>query len=134
MEDRCRSTSRPTKFDRVVRREICQVMSRVTKLGADSSESYLTALYGLKVGRQAVQIGVCFIDTALGTVNLSCFMDDSNWGKLLDSWVKTTNLDSINKYSNAFFYCMLVETSLLVLASLLLMRLLKRSKRYHFRV
>ena len=82
MESRCRSMGRPTKFDKVVRREICQVSSRATMMGLNFAESYLTAIFGLMCGRQEIKIGLCFIDTALGTVNLSTFTDDTSLSKL----------------------------------------------------
>ena len=82
MESRCRSMGRPTKFDRVVRREICQVSSRATMMGLNFAESYLTAIFGWMCGRQEIQMGLCFIDTALGTVNLSKFTDDTSLSKL----------------------------------------------------
>lgn len=51
MEKRCKNLSRPTKFDRVVRREVCQVSSRGTRVysfldgeAAETSTSYLLAL------------------------------------------------------------------------------------------
>ena len=82
MESRCKSMARPTKFDRVVRREICQVASRGTLMESSCTESYLTAVYGVVLDRQQIKVGVCFIDTALGTLNMSNFTDDSNLSKL----------------------------------------------------
>ena len=83
METRCRSMARPaTKFDKVVKREICQVSSRGTMMGSNSTESYLTAIVGGIADNQQMQVGVCFIDTAIGTVNLSKFRDDNSLSKL----------------------------------------------------
>ena len=50
MEDRCKTMKgRPTKFDKVVRREICQMTSRGTRMAAAGSSedmTYLTAISG----------------------------------------------------------------------------------------
>ena len=82
MEKRCKSMTRPSKFDRVVRREICQVSSPGTMMGLNSSEAYLTAIFGKLNDEGQIDIGVCFIDTAIGTVNLSKFTDDIGLSKL----------------------------------------------------
>ena len=82
MEKRCKSMARPSKFDRVVRREICQVSSPGTMMGLNSSEAYLTAIFGKLNDEGQIDIGVCFIDTAIGTVNLSKFTDDIGLSKL----------------------------------------------------
>ena len=83
METRCKTMARPTtKFDKVVRREICQVYSRGTLMGSNCTESYLTAISGGINDRAQIQVGVCFIDTAIGTINLSKFTDDTSLSKL----------------------------------------------------
>ena len=49
MEERCKKMGRTTKFDKVVRREICQMTSRGTRLavtGSDADTSYLMAISG----------------------------------------------------------------------------------------
>merc|ERR550534_3374380 len=86
MEDRCKTMKgRPTKFDKVVRREICQITTTGTRLGLTTGSddlSYLTAISGQKLDGQTFRVGVCFLDTSVGAVNLSSFNDDSNFSKL----------------------------------------------------
>ena len=82
MEKRCKSMTRATKFDKVVRREICQVTSPGTMMGSNCSEAYLTSIFGKINEKGQLDVGVCFIDTAIGTVNLSKFTDDTALSKL----------------------------------------------------
>ena len=82
MEKRCKSMIRATKFDKVVRREICQVSSRGTMMGSNGNEAYLTAIFGRVNDEGILDVGVCFIDTAIGTVNMSKFADDMALSKL----------------------------------------------------
>ena len=70
---------------KVVNREICQMTSKGTRLattGTTADLCYLTAVSGQKIDGQNFQVGVCFVDTSVGTLNLSSFNDDSNFSKL----------------------------------------------------
>lgn len=85
MEARCKSMSHPTKFDRVVRREICRIITKGTQtysvLDGNPSESHSKYLFSFKekpddsAGQQRVY-GVCFVDTSVGKFHVGQFHDD----------------------------------------------------------
>lgn len=82
--------NRATKFDKVVRREICQITSGGTRLANMGSElCYLTAICAVTKARGPddseplkFRVGVCFVDASVGTFNLAEFSDDSCLSKL----------------------------------------------------
>lgn len=88
MEERCRKMHRPSKFDRVVRREICRITCQATRtFGPQDGQlcnpepAYLLAI----VHRQAlnnVEFGICFVDTSVGKFHLGQFSDDHFCSKL----------------------------------------------------
>ena len=75
---RCSKMSKPSKLDKVVRREICQITTQGTKINESSSgNNYLTAICGQKsMNEGQITVGVCFVDTSMGEVHLSQFEDD----------------------------------------------------------
>ncbi|KAG8584178.1 hypothetical protein GDO81_008715 [Engystomops pustulosus] len=85
MEARCKSMSHPTKFDKVVRREICRIITKGTQtysvLDGSPSESHSKYLLTLKEkvndssGQQRTY-GVCFVDTSVGKFYVGQFHDD----------------------------------------------------------
>ncbi|KAM9316821.1 DNA mismatch repair protein Msh6 [Gastrophryne carolinensis] len=85
METRCKSMSHPTKFDKVVRREICRIITKGTQtysvLDGNPSESHSKYLLSFKEkledssGQQRVY-GVCFVDTSVGKFHVGQFYDD----------------------------------------------------------
>ncbi|XP_069351176.1 DNA mismatch repair protein Msh6 isoform X8 [Eulemur rufifrons] len=84
MEARCRKMAHISKHDRVVRREICRVITKGTQtysvLEGDPSENYSKYLLSLKEkedssGHTRVY-GVCFVDTSLGKFFIGQFSDD----------------------------------------------------------
>ncbi|XP_032627935.1 DNA mismatch repair protein Msh6 [Chelonoidis abingdonii] len=85
MEARCRSLSHPTKFDRVVRREICRIITKGTQtysvLDGDPSENLNKYLLSVKEKVEDSSghhraYGVCFVDTSVGKFNVGQFSDD----------------------------------------------------------
>lgn len=81
MEVRCKKISRPTKFDKVVRREICRVQSKGTMTnGGGGDSAYLTSFTASKSLEDDSQIlvGLCFLDASVGVVNLCQFSDDKD--------------------------------------------------------
>ena len=85
MEERVKKMSKATKFDKVVEREVCQVMTKGTRvntfLDSDNYEgepSYLLAI----IEKPGPVFGVSFIDTTIGVFNLSQFSDDKNLSRL----------------------------------------------------
>ncbi|XP_029087380.1 DNA mismatch repair protein Msh6 isoform X3 [Monodon monoceros] len=85
MEARCRKMAHISKYDRVVRREICRVITKGTQtysvLEGDPSENYSKYLLSLKEKEDdssghARVYGVCFVDTSLGKFFIGQFSDD----------------------------------------------------------
>lgn len=77
LDVRVKKMSRPTKFDKVVRREICQITSTGTRITGSKDVNYLTAICAKKsLDDDQVSIGLCFVDTSMGKVHLSRFEDD----------------------------------------------------------
>ena len=72
MEVRCKSLARATKFDKVVRREICQMQSKATMTNGLSESAYLTSFTATKSleDDSRVLVGLCFLDTTVGNVQL----------------------------------------------------------------
>lgn len=92
MEARCKAMAKPTKFDRVVRREVCRVITRGTQtysvLDGAPSESQSKFLLCLKEkteeessGRSRAY-GVCFVDTSVGHFHVGQFADDRHCSRL----------------------------------------------------
>nr|XP_045608905.1 DNA mismatch repair protein Msh6-like [Procambarus clarkii] len=91
MEKRCKTLSRPSKFDRVVRREVCQISSKGTRVysfldgeASEISTSYLLALTERPVRGtgDGSEFGVAFIDTSLGIFHVGQFTDDRHVSRL----------------------------------------------------
>ena len=85
MEERVKKLKTKSKFDKVVEREVCQVMTKGTRVNTfmdrddfQGEPSYLLAIVEKPAGR----FGVAFIDTTLGCFNLSQFTDDKNLSRL----------------------------------------------------
>ncbi|XP_070788374.1 DNA mismatch repair protein Msh6 isoform X1 [Pituophis catenifer annectens] len=85
MEARCKSLAHPTRFDRVVRREVCRIISKGTQtyniLDGDYSETHNKYLLCVKektddsAGLHRTY-GVCFVDTTVGKFFIGQFPDD----------------------------------------------------------
>ena len=79
------SKAKTTKFDKVVAREVCQVMSKGTRVNTfldghnyEGEPSYLLAV----IEKPGPKFGVAFIDTTIGCFNISQFQDDKNLSRL----------------------------------------------------
>ncbi|XP_028280111.1 DNA mismatch repair protein Msh6 isoform X2 [Parambassis ranga] len=92
MEARCKTLVKPTKFDRVVRREVCRIITRGTQtysvLDGAPSENQSKFLLSLKEkaedessGRYRTY-GVCFVDTSVGYFHVGQFSDDRHCSRL----------------------------------------------------
>ncbi|XP_036604458.1 DNA mismatch repair protein Msh6 [Trichosurus vulpecula] len=85
MEARCRKLAHISRFDRVVRREICRVITKGTQtysvLDGEPSESNNKYLLCVKEKEEEASghmrlYGVCFIDTSVGKFYMGQFSDD----------------------------------------------------------
>lgn len=88
MEERCRKMHRPSKFDRVVRREICRITCLATRtFGPQDGQlcnPELSYLFAIVHGQESANtdFGICFVDTSVGKFHLGQFSDDSFCSKL----------------------------------------------------
>lgn len=90
MEERVKATKgKATKFDKVVKREICRISSigtlYMSNIDADVfhySNSYLYSLTCKVIDEITYEFGVCFIDTSIGKFHISQFKDDQQFSKL----------------------------------------------------
>ncbi|KAL0119437.1 hypothetical protein PUN28_007732 [Cardiocondyla obscurior] len=91
MAARCSKMTRPTKFDKVVKREICQVSTKGTRVytpldvqASTPNSNYLLSLVEkYDPGSTISSFGVCFIDTTIGEFYLGQFTDDRCNSRLL---------------------------------------------------
>ncbi|XP_054456808.1 DNA mismatch repair protein Msh6 [Anoplopoma fimbria] len=92
MEARCKKMAKPTKYDRVVRREVCRIITRGTQtysvLDGAPSESQSKFLLSLKEKAEEESsgccrsYGVCFVDTSVGCFYVGQFPDDRHCSRL----------------------------------------------------
>lgn len=92
MEARCKTLVKPTKFDRVVRREVCRIITRGTQtysvLDGAPSESQSKFLLSLKEKAEEESSGCCrtygvsFVDTSVGCFHVGQFPDDRHCSRL----------------------------------------------------
>ncbi|XP_022599351.1 DNA mismatch repair protein Msh6 [Seriola dumerili] len=92
MEARCKTMAKPTKFDRVVRREVCRIITRGTQtysvLDGAPSESQSKFLLSLKEKAEEESSGRCrtygvsFVDTSVGYFHVGQFPDDRHCSRL----------------------------------------------------
>lgn len=92
MEARCKTMLKPTKFDRVVRREVCRIITRGTQtysvLDGAPSESQSKFLLSLKEKAEEESSGCCrtygvsFVDTSVGYFHVGQFTDDRHCSRL----------------------------------------------------
>jgi DNA mismatch repair protein MSH6 len=86
MQERCKQKKNFTKFDKVVRREICRITTKGTKTysfidgnPSDNQHAYLLSVveksHDDMSGGGSVY-GVCFIDTSIGKFHIGQFEDD----------------------------------------------------------
>lgn len=92
MEARCKTMAKPTKFDRVVRREVCRIITRGTQTYSvlDGAPSETQSKFLLSVKEKAEEessgccrtYGVCFVDTSVGCFHVGQFPDDRHCSRL----------------------------------------------------
>ncbi|XP_003699487.2 DNA mismatch repair protein Msh6 [Megachile rotundata] len=91
MAQRCSKMHRPTKFDKVVKREICQISTRGTRAytaldveaSTPNSNYLLSLIEKCQSGSNTSHYGVCFLDTTIGDFYLGQFEDDRCSSRLL---------------------------------------------------
>jgi DNA mismatch repair protein MSH6 len=86
MEARCKQLSRPTKFDKVVERKICQRISIGTRTfhDGDEEENLLAILEASNPDRPGrPDVGVCVCNPALSKIYFGQFEDDALYSRTL---------------------------------------------------
>ncbi|CAB3233361.1 unnamed protein product [Arctia plantaginis] len=90
MQERCKKTGQNTKWDKVVRREICQVSMRGAQVcglqdagPADATAHYMMAIAEEESNNGCSTYGVCFVDTSIGLFHVGQFQDDKHSSRLL---------------------------------------------------
>lgn len=85
MEKRCKQMARPTKYDKTLKREVCQKTTKGTRVygvldgeATESSAQYLFAITERRIegAGEGRTYGVAFLDTSIGTFHLGQFDDD----------------------------------------------------------
>lgn len=89
MTERTKKMSRPTKFDKVVNREVCQVITKGTQVFGQQIEisheyepRYMLAI-AEKTSLTGHRFGIAFIDTSIGEFHCGEFNDDKQCSRLL---------------------------------------------------
>ncbi|CAG7726423.1 unnamed protein product [Allacma fusca] len=92
MNERCRKMAKASKYDRVVKRELCQVTTKGVRTATfqdQSNESsyrsdstYLYAVTEKPVAAGVSEVGVCFVDTTIGKFHIGQFQDDRHFSRL----------------------------------------------------
>ncbi|KAL0983852.1 hypothetical protein UPYG_G00133740 [Umbra pygmaea] len=92
MEARCKSMLKPTKFDRVVKREVCRIITRGTQTYSvlDGAPAETQSKYLLSIKEKAEEessgccrtFGVSFVDTSVGFFHVGQFQDDRHCSRL----------------------------------------------------
>ncbi|XP_059613842.1 probable DNA mismatch repair protein Msh6 [Phlebotomus argentipes] len=89
VQERCKKQKGVTKFDKVSRREICQITNRGTRvfgqqvqLTGDFQPQYMLAIVEVPGGISSTY-GICFIDTSIGLFHIGQFEDDKHSSRML---------------------------------------------------
>lgn len=89
MSERVKKTKNPTKFDKVVKREICQITNKGTQVYGQQvhitlkhEANYMLTLVE-KSTSQGSRYGICFVDTSIGDFRIGEFDDDLQCSRLL---------------------------------------------------
>uniref|UniRef100_A0A182K008 DNA mismatch repair protein n=1 Tax=Anopheles christyi TaxID=43041 RepID=A0A182K008_9DIPT len=90
MQERCKAERTNSKYDKVVRREICQitvmgteVFGQQVNITASHQPRYMLAITENCRHGTGSRYGVCFIDTSIGLFHLGEFDDDNQQSRLL---------------------------------------------------
>lgn len=94
MEKRCEIEGKRTKYDKVVRREICQVsniatqsyssgLSSMASSQISSSPNFILVIAEMIKTPSTSRYGICFVDTTIGDFTLGEFDDDQQCSRLL---------------------------------------------------
>lgn len=92
MTARCKKMTRPTKFDKVVKREICQISNKGSQIFdgqrqmlEDHEPNYMMSIVESvnEDDPSTSSYGVCFVDTSIGDFYIGQFKDDKSSSRIL---------------------------------------------------
>lgn len=89
MTERVKKMSKSTKFDKVVSREVCQIVNKGTQVFgqqieiSNEYESHFMLAIAEKVSSNDHRYGIAFIDTSIGEFHIGEFDDDKQCSRLL---------------------------------------------------
>lgn len=94
MEKRCERENTKSKFDKVMKREVCQVtnlgtqtystgQSSMSMNQCSSNANYLLAIAEMKSTKSTNRYGIAFVDTTIGDFTIGEFDDDQQCSRLL---------------------------------------------------
>lgn len=94
MEKRCDAEGKRSKYDKVVRRELCQVSNIATQSYSSgltsmvsgqisSSPNFILVIAEMSKTPSTSRYGICFVDTTIGDFTLGEFDDDQQCSRLL---------------------------------------------------
>jgi len=94
MEKRCEAENKRTKFDKVVKREICQVtnvgmqnhatgLCSMAKSQFSANPNFLLCIAEKKIDASTNRYGIAFVDSSIGDFMLGEFDDDEQCSRLL---------------------------------------------------
>ena len=94
MEKRCEAEGKRTKFDKVVRREICQVTNVATQMYSSglssmvsgqvsSNANFILAIAETSKTASTSRYGIAYVDTTIGDFTIGEFDDDNQCSRLL---------------------------------------------------
>lgn len=89
MQERCKKQGTTSKYDKVVRREVCQVTNKGTQVFGQQVEMTFKhqANFMLSITETFINncrtYGICYIDTSIGQFYLGQFEDDAHCSRLL---------------------------------------------------
>ncbi|XP_034940997.1 probable DNA mismatch repair protein Msh6 [Chelonus insularis] len=107
MAKRCEKQAKVSKFDKVVRREICQVSTRGTRIPTvRDTESfapqcnYIMSIVEKQNAKQLSTYGICYVDTSIGLFHMGQFDDDHHNSRLLTLFSHSTPAHLIYEKGN----------------------------------
>ncbi|XP_055373333.1 probable DNA mismatch repair protein Msh6 [Condylostylus longicornis] len=89
MNERIKKQTKTTKFDKVVKREICQISNKGTQIFGSQCRvapyyqpNYMLAICETSLDNHS-EYGICFVDTTIGEFTIGQFKDDKNCSRIL---------------------------------------------------
>lgn len=84
MQERCKTIKGPSKFDKVVKREVCQITNSGTQVYGQQVQLTMKHKpnFMLSIVERDSRYGICFIDTSIGDFFIGEFDDDTQLSRI----------------------------------------------------